>query len=157
MCHYVNWCLLPHCSPNNSLNVRIMPQYLTYILYTFMWTISILSIHYTETTCFPVHQPLPFIAHLPGALASAIHNSSTFLWHAPLVQVVVVLPGASPSPLVATSPGAASSQTPLIWLVCPIAWHPTSLLYGWLSCCLLVMPLPPVHLRLLFVTALGVI
>ena len=36
MGHYVSQCLLPHGSPNTTLNVGIIPQYLAYILFTCM-------------------------------------------------------------------------------------------------------------------------
>jgi hypothetical protein len=67
---------------------------------------------------FPAPQPLPLVAPPPGALASAIHYASTFCC-APLVWLVVVLPGTStpillqlclmprPPPLVDPSPVTA--------------------------------------------------
>ena len=43
---------------------------------------------------FPEPQPLPLVAPLPGTSTFTIHHTSTF-HHAPLVQLVVVLPSAS--------------------------------------------------------------
>ncbi len=70
----------------------------------------------------------------PGALASAIHHTSTFC-SAPLAWLVVLLCLAPPPPLVVTPPIAASRRTPLVRLVCRIVRH-LGLSYEWLLSCL---------------------
>ena len=72
---------------------------------------------------FPVPQPLPLVAPLPGASASTIHRTSTFR-RAPLVWFVVTLPGASTPP-----PALSSWLHPVLPLVAP-------LLFG----CLVALP-----------------
>ncbi len=61
------------------------------------------------------------------------------------------LPCASPPPLIVTPPIVIFCCTPLVWLVCCIARMIVMLPL------IMPLPLPPVHLRLLFVTALGVV
>ena len=102
---------------------------------------------------FLVPQPLPLVAPLPGTLLLPFITPPPFV--APLLFGWLSLCLAPrPRPLVATPPGAASRHTPLVRLVCRIARR-LGLLYRWLSYCL--SSLPPVCLRLSFVTAFVIV
>ena len=83
-----------------------------------------------------LNQPLPLVARLPGALASAIHYTSTFC-RAPLVRLVVMLPSA---------PTLISLQRRLVALASTSCCSPCSLQRLALSAIHLCFALRPSHL-----------
>jgi hypothetical protein len=102
---------------------------------------------------FLVPQPLPLVAPLPGTLPPPFITPPPFV--VPLLFGWLSLCLAPrPCPLVAIPPGATSRHTALVRLICRIARR-LGLSYRWLSYCL--SSLPPVRLRLLFVTAFVIV